>query len=43
MPATIVQSSATATDKIVDQIVDLIQQREFQVGDQLPPIRSARL
>ncbi len=36
MSAAIVQSAATATDRIVD----LIQQREYQVGDKLPPIRE---
>jgi len=40
MCAAIVQSAATVTDRIVGQIVDLIGQRELQVGDQLPPIRE---
>lgn len=40
MCAATVQSAATATDKIVGQIVDMIGQQELQVGDQLPPIRE---
>ena len=40
MCAATLQSAATATDKIVGQIVELIEQRELQVGDQLPPIRE---
>ena len=40
MCAAIVQSAATTTEEIVGQIVDLIGQRELQVGDQLPPIRE---
>lgn len=40
MSITIVQSSGPAVERLVDEIVELIQERELQIGDQLPPIRE---
>jgi GntR family transcriptional repressor for pyruvate dehydrogenase complex len=40
MSASVIRTATDTTDKIVGQIVDLIQQQELQVGDQLPPIRK---
>ena len=40
MSITIVQSSGPTVETLVDEIVELIQERELQIGDQLPPIRE---